>query len=43
MKCDAFVSHSHRADVPLAEALQKGPHGILKGLDITAPCSPHKE
>ncbi|MER6406252.1 toll/interleukin-1 receptor domain-containing protein [Streptomyces viridosporus] len=30
MERDAFISYSHRRDVPLAEALQKGLHGILR-------------
>ncbi|WP_406472599.1 toll/interleukin-1 receptor domain-containing protein [Streptomyces platensis] len=30
MERDAFISYSHKRDVPLAEALQKGLHGILR-------------
>ncbi|MFF7383573.1 TIR domain-containing protein [Streptomyces griseoluteus] len=30
MERDAFISYSHKRDVPLAEALQRGLHGILR-------------
>ncbi|MFD7839044.1 hypothetical protein [Streptomyces sp. NPDC059761] len=30
MERDAFITYSHQADVPPAEALQKGLHGILR-------------